>query len=584
MLTRLLLTVAAVASFASAQSSSSSGAAFPSSSSGSVVTGVQSSSGSASQSSSQASGSFSSSSFKVDNGTSSTGMMNTTSSTGAFFNGTSSTGSMMNMTSSTGMMNMTSSSGAFFNGTSSTGMMNMTSSSGAFFNGTSSSGAFFNGTSSTGMMNMSSSTGVMNMTSSTGSVIPPPIGSTGSGSMPMCGGAGYDLSSIANSDLTLDDGDNIYAIHPCGVVSPDLDLCDGQMCEGDTVISRYEPALVNWISEANGVRMEVQNGDDDDCEGPRQSDIFFQCNSTYLSPSLISVSTTSSCHFRAVVYTAAACSRNSSYQPGVGSAFESSICGGGAYDFSALNSADIISEIDGYNWTIRVCGPVSNPACSSVQPASICQQDGDSVYKLADYNNYLPIYEINDNGMNMTLESGTPCGDLGNRTTMVQFECDPSAITPQLVEASEYYTCEYWFHVRTNAVCGAPFAIQNGTSSSTGVPQVRSSSTGVPQVSSSSTGAQSSSTAAGFPSSSSVIAQSSSSQDFSASSSSTPIFVDSSSSSAESFPSDSSSPDVGLPSSTAGEDLDDPSLNGAAAMSVSGVAVIVSLMAVAIAL
>jgi len=526
MLTRLLLTVAAVASFASAQSSSSSGAAFPSSSSGSVVTGVQSSSGSASQSSSQASGSFSSSSFKVDNGTSSTGMMNTTSSTGAFFNGTS----------------------------------------------------------STGMMNMSSSTGVMNMTSSTGSVIPPPIGSTGSGSMPMCGGAGYDLSSIANSDLTLDDGDNIYAIHPCGVVSPDLDLCDGQMCEGDTVISRYEPALVNWIAEANGVRMEVQNGDDDDCEGPRQSDIFFQCNSTYLSPSLISVTTTSSCHFRAVVYTAAACSRNSSYQPGVGSAFESSVCGGGAYDFSALNSADITSEIDGYNWTIRVCGPVSNPACSSVQPASICQQDGDSVYKLADYNNYLPIYEINDNGMNMTLESGTPCDDLGNRTTMVQFECDPSAITPQLVEASEYYTCEYWFHVRTNAVCGAPFAIQNGTSSSTGVPQVRSSSTGVPQVSSSSTGAQSSSAAAGFSSSSSVIAQSSSSQDFSASSSSTPIFVDSSSSSSESFPSDSSSPDVGLPSSTAGEDLDDPSLNGAAAVSVSGVALIVSLMAVAIAL
>jgi len=362
-------------------------------------------------------------------------------------------------------------------------------------------------------------------------------------------------------DLTLDDGTYVWAIRPCGSVSSDLDLCDGQMCQDDTVISRYEPTISNWIAIPNGVNLEVQNGDDGGCPGPRESDIHFICNMTQLTPRLVSVDEPSTCHYRAIIHTAAACNRNSSWQPSYGEAFLSTVCGGGAYDLQSISNADITAEIGGWNWTINACGVVSNPVCASAQPASICQH-GSSVYKLADITHDVPLYEINVNGLNMSLESGQPCGS-ANRTTLVQFECDPSATTPVLVEADEYYQCEYWFRVRTAAVCGEPFQIRPVSSSSTVPrPSSSSSSTGLPQPSSS--------TGSVFSSSSSSIIRSSSS-------SSGPVFDSSSVTTPPIF-------DVSS-SSTAEENLEDPGVNGANMASVSGVAaVIVSLMAAAMAL
>lgn len=402
--------------------------------------------------------------------------------------------------------------------------------------------------------------------------------------MTRCGGAGYDLSSIADMDLTLDDGDFVYAIRPCGTVSEDLDLCNGQMCQDDTVISYYEPSLVNWYAIPNGVNLEVQNGDDSGCEGPRESDINFICNATQLTPRLVSVTEPTECHYRAIVHTAAACTRNTTFQPGVGDAFTSTVCGGGAYDLTSLNGADITAMVGDYNWTIRVCGLVSNQLCAAAQPVSICQQQGDSVYKLADYTNDLPLYELNSNGMNMSLESGEPCGGLGNRTTQVVFECDVTATTPVLLAETEYYTCEYRFTVRTTAVCGAPFQIRP-VSSSSGLPQVASSSTGLSRSSSSAGFPQASSSSAGFPqaSSSASLPQASSS---SAMAPTIPPIFDPSST-GPLFPVDSSSSDPLFPvdsSSTADENIEDPGVNGANMASMSGVAVMISLMAVAIAL
>lgn len=396
------------------------------------------------------------------------------------------------------------------------------------------------------------------------------------GTRPFCGGAGYDLSSIANMDLTLDDGVATWAVNPCGSVSADLGLCTGQMCRDDTLISTYEPSLVNWYAIPNGVNLEVQNGDPAGCPGPRESDINFICNATSLTPRLVQVVEDTTCHYRAVIHTAAACTRNSSYQPGIGDAFTSTVCGGGAYDLSSLNSADITGEFRNWNWTVRVCGFVSEPKCASRQPVSICQHDaGDQVWNLANYATALPLYEINPNGLNMSLESGQSCGN-GNRTTFITFDCDPLATTPVMTEASEYYICEYWFRIRTNAVCGAPFQIRPPSSSSS------SSSTGMMSSSSSSSSSSSmmSSSSTGFTIPPPISSSSSSS-------SSEPSMDSSSSSSEPTFPTDSSSSsseDIFDPFSSTGEDLENPGLNGATSVSISCAAVAVSLMAVAMAL
>jgi len=506
------------------------------------------------------------------NGQSSTGAPNATSSSSSGPQQIFSSGLVVNFTSSSPLINVTSSTGIIGNITSSTGILG---------NITSSTGILGNITSSTGILgNLTSSTGIVGNISSSGGVIPPPIlSSTGASGVTQCGGAGFDLSSIANMDLTVEQDGYTWAIRPCGTVNGDLDLCDGQMCQDDVVISRYEPTLVNWYQIPNGVNLEVQNGDDDGCPSPRESDINFICNITQTTPRLVSISEPTTCKYRAIVHTAAACTRNSTYQPGIGDAFLSTVCGGGAYDLQSISNMDITTQVGTWNWTINPCGLVREPRCAAAQPASICQwQQTGNVWKLADITHDVPLYEINANGLNMSLESGTPCGN-ANRTTLVQFECDPLATTPALVEAYEYYGCEYWFRVRTNAVCGAPFQIRP-VSSSSGLPVVQSSSsssalpTGLPGASSSSsTGLPiipGSSSSTGLP-----IEQPSSSTGLgpilSSSVTTPPIFE----SSSEQFPEFSS---------TADENIEDPGVNGANMASVSGVAVIVSLMAVAVAL
>ena len=315
-----------------------------------------------------------------------------------------------------------------------------------------------------------------------------------------CVNAGYDLTSITGQDLFINGtgkaagvSDTLYqwAVRPCGYVSTPVFCTDmaGEFCQGGTTVSTMNVSGTGvgsgaiWgqiqLNGQYGVAQFLQDGTSCGSDvGDREGTIVYLCNATATTPYISSLLELSTCNYQVVIQTAAICSQRPStgFSTSVGTTIISNSCGGGIYDLSSINGADIIGTAGGNTWAIRPCGNVAVQNCSGASAnTSICQY-GSNAGGLYGYAaaEWLPgksntFYQYVAPGvLNQVMQDGGACG-AQERYTNVTYVCSASATTPVLVSASEPKTCEYYLTVQTAAVCGTAFAQLLGGSSTGGV-------------------------------------------------------------------------------------------------------------------
>jgi len=290
-----------------------------------------------------------------------------------------------------------------------------------------------------------------------------------------CFAQGYDLTLLTGSDLFHSSGEYGWAIRPCGVVTTPGYCTDfpGQFCQGTTTISAVNISAnvvspvqsgARWAQvQTNGqygVAQLVQDGRS--CGAfNRGGSIQYLCNPSATTPYISSITETTTCQYQAIIQTAAVCSQvpASGFSTTVGTSIISSTCGGGIYDLTQLNSQDITAtNLAGYAWSIRLCGPVSvsAPCYTTANPStSICQSGN----VLATYQPtvYPVVYQYLAPGvMSQIIQDGAGCANQ-NRLTNVTLVCNSSATTPVLTSMVESPICHYTFTVQTSAVCGPAF-------------------------------------------------------------------------------------------------------------------------------
>jgi len=152
---------------------------------------------------------------------------------------------------------------------------------------------------------------------------------------------------------------------------------------------------------------------------------------------------------------------------GINAQTNAGFCGGAGYDVTA--SARDMSFVQG-QWTywVHPCGAVSassDASCASPAEAPFgsmfCQRrnTNQDTFVLANYNetvarNQAKWYAV-PNGVAMEVSNGEVCGAVGGffRSATIEFRCDPSATTSQLIEVSEPETCWYKAVVATSSAC-----------------------------------------------------------------------------------------------------------------------------------
>ena len=80
-----------------------------------------------------------------------------------------------------------------------------------------------------------------------------------------CSFGTLDVSALSGTTLTGVFGGYPYTVNPCGTVSgvPGIN-CAGQVCQGNTVLSRYSTAPsanITYLAADNGLVQLSQNGD-----------------------------------------------------------------------------------------------------------------------------------------------------------------------------------------------------------------------------------------------------------------------------------------------------------------------------------
>jgi len=329
-----------------------------------------------------------------------------------------------------------------------------------------------------------------------------------------CVNAGYDLTSITGSDLfiynatgnTQGTGTQYnWAIRPCGTVTTP-GYCTsqpGEFCQGGTTVSSMNVSGSGVLSGAiwgqiqlngqNGVAQFLQDCTNCGTVGDREGTIVYLCNSTATTPFISSLLELSPCNYQAVIQTSAICCQvpSTGVSTTVGTTVISQQCGGGVYDLTSINNADIIATLPDNTWAIRPCGNVAVQNCSgSSVNTSVCQYgiNAGGYYGYA-AGEWLPgkanvFYTYNAPGsLSQIMQDGQGCG-LEGRYTNVTYVCTASATTPVLVAAAEGPQCHYSLTVQTTAVCGAAFAQLLGSSTGSVPAGGQSSVSSTPYVSS----------------------------------------------------------------------------------------------------
>ena len=299
-----------------------------------------------------------------------------------------------------------------------------------------------------------------------------------------CGFGPYDLTPLSNQDFLLSQGDNQWAIRPCGNVQTP-GYCNGTFCQGSTIVSYYNASgdytRTNtdnspvWAYSSylgmSGVAQIIQDGDDCGGFGARQGTIEFVCNTAATTPYLATVIETVTCHYQAVIMTSLVCGAINAELQTVGSAVISTQCGGGIYDLTPLSGQEINTTETGSNWVnyiyLRLCGTVTSTnlcALNSTSPAQVCQIDpsgGGAPTTLSMYQPYAypTVWQYNGNGVSQIVQDGVRCGTAEEeRLTNITMVCNAAATTAYISSFSESPTCHYNFVVQTSLVCGTPFS------------------------------------------------------------------------------------------------------------------------------
>ena len=296
-----------------------------------------------------------------------------------------------------------------------------------------------------------------------------------------CVGAGFDMTNVGNQDFSLNYNGLYWLVHPCGYIDNGTCAAGASFCQGTNVLSSFEPTLnpVLWQRVSGGVQLSVT--DDAQCgSNPygTTSVVRFLCSETAQIPYLAQVDETVACTYVAIIYTQQACQPpNPNLITAVGEPFASPVCGGGLYDLSALNTADIAWNGNGYQWYIRPCQLVGNANCTAVQPTSFCQIASNGY--ATSVSNYVAttgtptVYTLTQQGstygLMMQIQDGNVCNNQFPRVAILTFVCDNTASTPvitNIVESPISY-CHYTATIRTTAVCGAPVSTNGGQPSNT---------------------------------------------------------------------------------------------------------------------
>ena len=208
-----------------------------------------------------------------------------------------------------------------------------------------------------------------------------------------CGGAGYDLSSLANTQHYYFDGEWVYSVSPCGVVNnatacpnpnyPNTAFCQARPGNDGTSLGQYSPANSSWYASTDGKTVTQTMQDGTPCgDFYRETSFVYMCDPTATTPILSHVEEVHSCYYSAYFRTAAVCSpANGATGPygGIGSTWFDARCGGGKYDLSPLSTYDLFWTPDASTattvWFLRTCQPHSLHVYATARVAASTSHD-----------------------------------------------------------------------------------------------------------------------------------------------------------------------------------------------------------------
>ena len=194
-----------------------------------------------------------------------------------------------------------------------------------------------------------------------------------------CGGAGYDLSSLANTDLSYQDSTYTYYVHACGgnVVNANCSSGNTMFCQWSATtrsyqsFAAYNTTATNWLAVTGGVQQTVQDalaGAACSAVGAlRTATIFYHCNASATTAYISAVVQTQTCHWRATIETRAACAATGATAGHVvGSSYYDSRCGGGVYNLASVSSQPLRFTSNTTSATLQLCGPLPTSTCLPV--------------------------------------------------------------------------------------------------------------------------------------------------------------------------------------------------------------------------
>ena len=309
--------------------------------------------------------------------------------------------------------------------------------------------------------------------------------------VPVCKANGYDLTAIGSSTISGFFDGSYWSVSPCGNVSTALyPQCQGQVCQGGTTVSSYDPAVVSWTNADNGLVQTLQNGDSCGGDGYREGALRFVCNAAATTPYVSAAGEEPTCHYTVVVQTAAVCPVNTAFKTTPLTPWVSDLCGGGAYDLTQLGYSDILflnlNSAGGIGTYVffNPCGYVRNTSCAELSTTSICEAypplnytNPQNSYQIAVYDpSRSPVtYTIIPNGLIQSYTDGAY--NNGNPRAMnITYLCSSTAATPVIQSygnsqvywaPNQNFITQYQMVVQTSAVCGTPFTYTSTCGTST---------------------------------------------------------------------------------------------------------------------
>ena len=302
----------------------------------------------------------------------------------------------------------------------------------------------------------------------------------GSPFVPVCKANGFDLTSIGSQTISAYLNFNYWSASVCGNVSNALyPGCKGEICQGATTVSSFDPTAAVYTNADNGLTQQLQNGDSCGGDGYREGTLRFVCNAAATTPYISSAQEEPTCHYILTIQTATVCPPNLSFKTTPGLSWVSDLCGGGAYDLTQLGVNDITfpegSPTPFAYVFFNPCGYVRNTSCGELSSTSICEAytplnytNPQNSYQIAVYDPARsPVtYTVTPNGLLQQYTDGAY--NNGNpRSVNITYVCDNTATTPVITQyynnqsfyaPNNNFVTVYTVVVRTSAVCGTTFA------------------------------------------------------------------------------------------------------------------------------